>query len=138
MTPDALSPPAALIYIMVMVSAADAQMTDAELQMIGDVVQRLPAFRDFDADVLVPTAEACGEALSGENGIADVLALVKESLPDKLRETAYALALEVAAADVTVQPEEARILEIIRHGLNLDRLTAAAIERGARARYMRL
>ena len=28
-----------------------------------------------------------------------------------------------------------QLLELIRHGFNIDRLNAAAIERGARARY---
>jgi hypothetical protein len=32
----------ALIYTMVMVSAADRDMTDAELQTIGDIVKRPP------------------------------------------------------------------------------------------------
>ena len=30
------------------------------------------------------------------------------------------------------------MLELIRHGLDMDRLAAAAIERGARAHYMRI
>ncbi len=59
-------------------------------------------------------------------------------MPQKLRETAYALACDVAAADGKVQEEEALMLEMIRHRLNIERLAAAAIERGARARFMRL
>ncbi|MGE0613444.1 MAG: Tellurite resistance protein TerB, partial [Hyphomicrobiales bacterium] len=48
--------------------------------------------------------------------------------------TAYALAVEIAAADLDVQPEEMRLLELLAEQLNLDRLITAAIERGARAR----
>jgi hypothetical protein len=55
-------------------------------------------------------------------------------LPKKLRETAYALALEVAAADLDVKPEEMRFLDMLRDSLELDKLTTAAIERGIRAR----
>ena len=58
-----------------------------------------------------------------------------KSLPEKLRETAYALACDVAAADGTIAQEELRLLEIIRHELRVGRLPAAAIERGARARH---
>ncbi len=53
----------------------------------------------------------------------------------QLRETAYALACDIAAADQEVPEEEARMLEMIRHRLKIDRLIAAGIERGARARY---
>jgi hypothetical protein len=37
---------AALIYTMVMVSAADRNMTDAELRMIGEITRGLPVFVD--------------------------------------------------------------------------------------------
>jgi tellurite resistance protein len=42
----------ALIYTMVMVSAADSEMSDNELRTIGELVQHLPVFRDFDRDRL--------------------------------------------------------------------------------------
>ena len=38
----------ALIYTMVIVSAADSELPDAELRIIGDIVGDLPVFRDFD------------------------------------------------------------------------------------------
>ena len=63
------------------------------------------------------------------------LALVNAGLPEKLRETAYAMACDVAAADGQIKQEELRLLEIMRHELRVGRLPAAAIERGARARH---
>ena len=36
----------ALIYTMVLASAADREMTDSEMTRIGQIVQRLPAFED--------------------------------------------------------------------------------------------
>jgi hypothetical protein len=44
----------------------------------------------------------------------------------------------VAAADGKITGPEARMLEEIREELRIDRLHAAAIERGARARHMTL
>ncbi len=64
-----------------------------------------------------------------------VLAIVSSSLPARLHDTAYALAVEVAAVDLHVEQEELRFLQMLRDTLNLDKLTVAAIERGARARY---
>jgi tellurite resistance protein len=58
-------------------------------------------------------------------------------MPDRLNETAYALACDVAAADGTLEEAELRLLEEIRYELDLDRLHAAAIERGARARHVK-
>lgn len=127
---------AALIYAMVTTSAVDRSMTDAELARIGEIVSNLPVFADFDQEKLVKTAEACGEVLSKDGGLDRVLVLIKSGLPKKLRETAYAVALEVAAADLDVKPEETRFLDMLSESLELDRLTTAAIERGIRARNL--
>jgi tellurite resistance protein len=129
---------AALVYVMVTVSAVDRAMTDDELHRIGEIVSNLPIFSDYDENDLVKTAEACGEILSADGGLQQVLRLVRSSLPEKLRETAYAVALEVAAADRLVRPEEIRFLEMLGDTLELDRMTTAAIERGIRARNMTL
>jgi tellurite resistance protein len=124
---------AALVYVMVTVSAVDRAMTDDELHRIGEIVSNLPVFSDYDDNDLVKTAEACGEILSADGGLQQVLRLVRGALPEKLRETAYAVALEVAAADRLVRPEEIRFLELLGDTLELDRMTTAAIERGIRA-----
>lgn len=129
---------AALVYVMVTVSAVDRAMTDDELHRIGEIVSNLPVFSDYDDNDLVKTAEACGEILSADGGLQQVLRLVRDALPEKLRETAYAVALEVAAADRLVRPEEIRFLEMLGDTLGLDRMTTAAIERGIRARNMTL
>lgn len=132
-----LSHHAALIYVMVMVSAADRNMTDAELHTIGEIVSFLPIFRDYDPSMLPKTTIACAELLDSDDGLDRALGVIKASLPPRLRETAYALACDVAASDGETQQEVLRLLELIRHRLDLDRLIAAAIERGARARFIR-
>jgi tellurite resistance protein len=126
---------AALIYTMVLVSAADRNMSDAELASIGDIIGHLPVFRDFDRAKLTQVASDCAELLSDENGLETAFALIREALPEKLRETAYALACDVAAADGKASQEELRLLEMIRDRLDIGRLPAAAIERAARARH---
>ncbi len=126
---------AALIYTMVLVSAADRNMTDAELRTIGEIVNYLPIFKDFDADMLPRVAADCAEILNSDDGLDNALQVIKGALPRKLAETAYALACDVAAADGEVKQEEIRLLEMIRHNLDIDRLAGAAIERGARARH---
>ncbi len=125
----------ALIYAMVTLSAADRKMTDRELMKIGDVVKTLPIFNDFDPNRLVEVAAACGVLLQEDDGLETVLSVISTSLPQRLYDTAYAVAVEVAAADLHVEQEELRFLQMLRDALNLDPLIIAAIERGARARY---
>jgi tellurite resistance protein len=129
---------AALIYTMVLVSAADREMTDSELLTIGDVVKHLPVFQNYDQSKLLETSRDCAELLNNDDGLDRVLNVILAGLPEKLRETAYALACDVAAADGAVSQEELRLLELIRHTLQVGRLPAAAIERGARARFSTL
>lgn len=126
---------AAIIYTMVLVSAADTDMTDAELQIIGDVVNHLPVFRDYDRKRLTKDLKECAQLLGKDDGLEAVLKAIKGGVPQKLRETAYVVACDVAAADGEASQEELRLLEILRNRLGIDRLIAAAIERGARARF---
>lgn len=125
----------ALIYTMVLVSAADRDMTDAEMHSIGEMVQFLPVFHDYDLDKLPQAATNCAELLSREDGLDEALDQISEGLPAKLRETAYALACEIAAADLKISQEEMRLLEMLRYRLEVGRLPAAAIERCTRARH---
>lgn len=133
-----ISSEAALIYAMVIISAADSDMTDAELSAIGDIVRHLPVFDEYEPNMLPETARSCADILREEDGLATVLGLIRGSVPASLHETAYALSTEIAAVDGAFGPEEARLLDLIRQGLGIDHLVAAAIERGARARYARL
>ena len=130
-----ISPQTALIYTMVLTSAADGNMTDQELATMGDVIRMLPVFTGYDMAQLTAAAEDCASMLQQEEGLDTVLGLVGEALSPALRETAYALACDVAAADGRAGQEELRLLEIVRHNFDLDRLVAAAIERGVRARH---
>lgn len=136
--PGPISPQNALIYVMVIMSAADSEMRDQELLAIGEIVRLLPAFQGFDRSTLVEVSRQCAEILSDTNGLDTVMRLVRDTLPERLFETAYALACDVAVADGHLEQEELRLLDLIREGLGLDRLNAVAIERGCRAHYMRL
>lgn len=133
-----ITPQDALIYIMVTVSAADTRMTDAELSSIGNLVHRLPVFNGFDADRVPEIAERCYELLTKDDGLDRILDIAHQALPEKLYETAYALAVEVAAADLHVEQEELEFLQLMRDLWNLDELSVAAIERSARVRFRKL
>jgi tellurite resistance protein len=125
----------ALIYTMVLVSAAEGDMTDAELGTIGRQVRYLPVFRDFDQDRLTAVGRDCADLLRQEDGLDRACKMIREALTSPLRETAYALACDVAAADGELAEEELNLLDLLRRTLGLDRLVAVAIERGTYARH---
>lgn len=133
-----ISPQDALVYIMVTTSAADTRMTDAELASIGNIVTHLPVFRGFDVSRLADLAERCYSLLKDEDGLDRILDIAHEALPEPLYETAYALAVEVAAADLHVEQEELVFLLMLRDRWSLDELAVAGIERSARVRFRKL
>ena len=101
-------------------------------------MKHLPAFKHFDPARLIPVARECADILQEDGGLDAVFGLVADALPAHLRETGYAVAVEVASADLAVGQEEVRLLQLLRDALGIDKLVAAAIERGARARHMTL
>jgi tellurite resistance protein len=130
-----VSPHAAMIYAMILVSAVDRRMPDHELRRIGQIVQFWPVFRAFDPNDLPSTAQECAVLLQTEDGLDRVLALINSSIPVHLRETAYLLACDVAAIDNSVPMLESRLLARIRQALGIDHLIAAALERAISARH---
>jgi tellurite resistance protein len=125
----------ALVYVMVMMSGVEGKMKSEELAEIELLINTLPAFKKFDRTRLLTVAQECGDILQENEGMQTVIGLVKDQLPERLRETAYALAVEIAASDMLVGKEELRFLAILRDELELDKLVTAAIERSAIARY---
>jgi len=132
---NAIGHHSALIYVMVVVSASDGNMSERELRTIGDIVRTLPVFRGFDHHRLLAVSQECAAILQEQDGFDAVLGLIVDAVPESLRETAYWLALEVALADPQVMMEEVRIIELLRRRLEIERLVAAALERAAQARY---
>ena len=137
MTPDAaMTGQDALVALMVAVSASDEEIRTAELVKISNTINHLPVFAEYDADRLPRVSKMVFDLLEQEDGLEALFGLIRDSLDERLFETAYALSCDVAAADGTIDAVEARMLEEIRDELSIDRLHAAAIERGARARHM--
>ena len=133
-----LSPQDCLVALMIAVSASDENLRTAELVKIQTAVNHLPVFAQYDIDRMHIMGRTVMDLFSEEDGLDALFGLIRDNLPEKLFETAYALACDVAAADGTLQETELRLLEEIRYELEIDRLHAAAIERGARARHISL
>jgi hypothetical protein len=133
-----LDPHGALIYAMVIVTGAESSLPPDEVTIIGDIVGHLPVFHGFDRKKLAGHLADCAVLLAREDGLVAALDAIKAALPQRLRETAYAIACDLVAVDGSATQEELQILDLIRERLDIDRLIAAAIERGARARFQHI
>lgn len=138
MATSRLTPPEALIYAMITVSAVDRQISNTELGRIGSIVRDLPPFQDYTDEWLVGTSQDCGKVLAKTGGLDKVLDLIRDGLPEHLYETAYVLSAEVAASDLRLEPEEVRFLQMLASKLGLDKLVCAALQRAARARHQKV
>ena len=128
----------ALVAIMVAGGASDENISNRELISISRIVDHLPIFKNYDPSKIKVIAETVFDLFEEEDGLDALFGLVKHALPENLFETAYALACDVAACDGRLLEVELQMLKEIRYELNIDRLHAAAIERGARARHQKI
>lgn len=135
--PPSLSPQDALIAVMIAVSAADEQLRTAEMVAIQRMVNHMPVFAGYDNDRIRVIAQTVFDLFEEEDGLDALFGLIRAALPERLNETAYALACDVIAADGRLPQIELRMLEEVREELAVDRLHAAAIEWGARVRHLR-
>jgi hypothetical protein len=129
-----LSVPEALIHLMVVTASSDAAISTAELERIQLLVARTPVFAGFESSTLEAVANRCIDTINGPGGLDAALDGAVAALPERLHDTAYALAVEIAVVDRRLPQEELRLLEMIRDRLKADRLVTAAIEASARAR----
>ena len=136
--PHPLTPEDCLVAMMVAVSASDENMRTSELLKIQSAVNHLPIFSSYDVDRIQTVSQVVFDLFEQEDGLDALFGLIRDNLPETLFETAYAMACDVAAADGRLLESELRLLEEMRYELTIDRLHAAAIERGARARHMTL
>lgn len=135
--PASMSPQDALVAVMIAVSASDEQMRTAELIAIQRMVNHMPVFAAYDGDRIRTIAQTVFDLFEVEDGLDALFGLIRDALPERLNETAYALACDVVSADGKLNEVELRMLEEVREELSIDRLHAAAIEWGARVRHMK-
>jgi hypothetical protein len=133
----ALSVQDALIHIMVVTASSDEGISQNELDAIADQIVRSPVFDGYDMDRLSRVANAAVDKTNAE-GFDGVLTDAVAAIPERLHDTAYALAVEIAVVDVQLPQEELRLLEMVRDRLAVDSLVTGAIEASARARMRAL
>ncbi|MEM7571016.1 MAG: tellurite resistance TerB family protein [Pseudomonadota bacterium] len=138
MNTGSISPHSALVYLLVVIAAVDRDLSDIELERMGMMARSLPVFDGYNLSHMPAAAQECAALLQEEGGLDTVLDLAQGALPHSALETAYALCCDMAVADGQLSQEELRMLEILRHRFSIERLVAAAIERGTAVRHRKL
>ena len=133
-----LDPQEALVCTMVLVAAAGAGISDREIGVMAGLVQTLPAFFDFSSERLDLATDTAVQLLREEDGLKHAARLIRDALEPRLRETAYALACEVIAADTKADQDSLHMLALVREELHLEPLIATAIERATKARHQQI
>ena len=129
------SPCDALVAAMFAVSAMDPAPRTANLLAIDRIVDHAPVFADYDGDRIRAVAQTVMALFEDEDGLDTLFALLRDTLPVALHDTAYALACDVAAAAGHLGQVEVVFLAELRAELGVERLHAAAIELSARVRH---
>lgn len=131
-----LTPQEALVYTMVIAAESDHEIADAEIDIIRDLVNHLPAFEGLDRATTTEMAVACSEQIAQKDGVARLFGEIRTALSAELRETAYALACDVIAVDSRLSRHELDVLEHIRDQLDVAPEMARAIEQVAKVRFL--
>ncbi|MFZ9132770.1 MAG: tellurite resistance TerB family protein, partial [Gemmobacter sp.] len=116
---------------MIAVSASDENIRSSELFAIQRIVNHLPVFAGYDGDRIRRIAQSVFDLFEEEDGLDALFGLIRDALPERLHETAYALACDVAAADGRLRDTELRMLQEIRDELELAAAPLALEGQGA-------
>ena len=115
--PHVLSAQDCLVALMIAVSASDENIRTAELVKIQSAVNMLPVFADYDIDRIKRMSRLVLELFEQEDGLDALFGLIRDNLPERMNETAYALACDVAAADANnLPPRAAALIAPFRRG----------------------
>jgi len=96
--PNDYTPADTLVAIMITISASDETIRTSELVTIERIINHLPAFADFDIARLKDISNGVLDLFAEEDGLDILWEGVRATLPERLFETAYAMAKRTSDA----------------------------------------
>ncbi len=114
----ALSPPESFAAILLLIVAADGQLTASEASLLEATLGQMHLFRGYPADFLPQTVAKLCQTLRVQGQEALLMAALA-SLPRDLYDTTYAIALDLALVDADIGPEEQQILDRLQAATGL-------------------
>lgn len=112
------SPAEAFAAITLAAVASDGYLADDEARGISAALSRMKLFRSYSNDVMGRLFDKLLGILR-QDGINTLFNAAKESLPQDLRETAFAVATDLVLADGTVTEEEQNFLNDLYQALGI-------------------
>ncbi len=90
--------------------AADEIVSQEELNVVGFTISRMPAFRRMPPNQMLELINKFLQIIKRE-GVGTIINAAKNYLTDKMKETAFALAVDIVLADGIVDQKEKEFLE---------------------------
>ncbi len=119
----ALSPPESFAAILVIAMAADGYATDEEVRALRDSLYRMQLFKRFDEEHMAKMIDKL-LGIMQRQGPDALFQGAQASLPDELRETAYAVAADMTLTDGTLDASEQEFLSELATALAIPTATA--------------
>jgi tellurite resistance protein len=115
---DTFSKQEAFLAIALGASAADGNIAESEARGIFAYLLQMRMFDGYNERQLSDVFKKLIEILENE-GVGGLVAIAKSSLPNELRETAFACAVDIVLADGVVEDSEKALLEELQQVLDV-------------------
>ncbi len=115
---DVFTPAEAFAAITLAATASDGYLSEEEARAISSTLSRMRLFRSCSHDVIIRMFEKLLGVLKGE-GIDFLFNAAKDSLPNDLREAAFAVATDLVLTDGVVSQEERDFLNDLYQALGI-------------------
>ena len=115
---DAFSKQEAFLGIALATSAADGNIDESEAKGIFAYLLQMKMFDGYTERQLSEIFDKLVKVLQNE-GVGGLVAIAKSSLPEELRETAFACAVDIALADGVIEDSEKALLEELQQVLEV-------------------
>lgn len=123
-----LSKEEAFVGIILSSVAVDEVINQEELFLVSHTLARMPAFRRFHPQQILNMMNNFLQIIRRE-GVGNIVNAAKSTLNKDMKETAFAVAVDITLADGIVEAKEKEFLETLQKALGLsDELTTKIIE----------
>ena len=113
-----LGPAEAFAAIALIAVAADGYMTDSETQVISTSLSRMQLFSSYPEKAMLKMIDKLLDSLQ-RDGVDVLFNAAIATLPDDLKETAFAVATDIILSDGEVTDEEENFLNDLHHLLEI-------------------
>ena len=124
----------AILELMYLAALSDGELCEIELNSITIKLKTYPLLINIGTNQKNKILSDLLGTLQDKT-TKDILNKIKEIIPDNLKKTAYAFALEVCAKDLVLHKNEISFLKYLAKLFNIDNETADALRKSIDIRY---